>query len=78
MSLLAYRKKAQLSQRELARMSGVTQQLVSLIERSDSPNVELKTARAFVRALNTRVKCSLDQVFPSEGKRSADPSTEAA
>ena len=78
MSLLKYRKAANLTQQELAQASGVTQQVISLIERSPAPNVELKTARALIAALNQKVTCSIDEVFPMPYSEHIEPNPEAA
>lgn len=73
MSLKHYRELSKLTQQQLAALSGVKQQAISLIERSPSPNVELKTARALVSALQKHVACDLDQVFPDNGLSTAAP-----
>lgn len=73
MSLKKYRERAKLTQQDLAALSGVKQQTISLIERSDRPNVELRTARALVAALQGRISCELDQVFPDGDAQKLDP-----
>lgn len=73
MSLKHYRELADLTQKQLAALSGIKQQTISLIERSTNPNIELKTARALVLALQKKVACELDQVFPDSGSESAAP-----
>ncbi len=63
--LKEYREKANLSQRELARLSGVAQPFICRMETGWSEDIGLRVARRLVLGLNrAKVKCKLDDVFP--------------
>lgn len=69
MSLEHYRKRAGLSQSELASESGVSQSQISHIEkfRRKPSSMALGACRAIVRVLNDRgAECSIDDVFPDK------------
>jgi len=78
MTLKDFRIKARLSQEELADRAGVSQQLISKIERGERSNQTLDTARKLIRALSDAgVSCSVDEVFTTEAPPEPKP-TEAA
>ena len=74
MHLKEFRERAALTQTELARASGVSQQLISHIEtgQRDFEELGLTRARAIVAALNAAgERCDLDEVFPPSERRPA-------
>jgi len=68
MTLVKYRKEAKLSQKMLAKLSGVSQQHISHLEvhRRDPERMALGDCRAIVDALrNSGARCDgIDDVFP--------------
>lgn len=53
-----------LSQTDLVVATGISQGMISTIERSEEPNITLGTARKLARALN----CTLDDLFPLDSE----------
>lgn len=74
MNLKGFREAANLTQTELARASGVSQQLISHIETGhrDFAELGLERARAIVAALcRAGASCELDEVFPPADRSAA-------
>lgn len=72
MALRTYRKKAGLTQAQLATLAGVSQSQITHHERGRRSNISLLQARAIVHSIRTRgVACGLDDVFPPDSVDSA-------
>lgn len=66
MNLVSFRKKTGKTQTELEALSGVKQATISKIERGDSEDLKLSTARKLVAGLKKAgmKKITLDLLFP--------------
>lgn len=73
MSVLAvYRKRAGLTQVELAAAANVTQGAITHIESGRTKSPEIVTLRKIVSALNAHgVSCSVDDIFPPSQDQAA-------
>lgn len=61
-ALMSVRQSKGLTQKQLADLSGVTQQNISLIERGQNPNVGILTLVALARGLG----CSLEDLYRAD------------
>lgn len=62
-----YRKRRKLNQAQLAKISGVPQPMISMIETGDVPNPTIKTLYRLAGAL----KCTVDDLIEDEAERGA-------